>query len=109
MVTIRLTPAERDAAEWAIDPMSCYWADQVEDGEVATMPDLPELVGDDLKLPEHEEVWADFLYRLEEQLPDMAHDQRGFESPQRLNADVRVAKSLARKIREVTGYTGAVL
>jgi hypothetical protein len=106
---VGLTAGEADAAEWAIEPMACYWADQLDDGEIDAEPELPVLRGHTLRLPHDPAVWQDFLYRLEEQLPDMASQRRGFETAQRLSADVRIARSLARKIREAAGYTGPVL
>ena len=96
-IVMTLTKAQADVAAWALDPMGEY----AESGDADYTPnDLPELRGVVLVLPNLGSV-SDLLYRLEEQLPDMARAECVPEG-------ARVALNLAAKIRAVTGYTGPV-
>jgi len=107
---VRLTAAELELADWAIDPMGDYWVEQVEEGVVEREPELlPSVEGSDLLLPMDLDVIEDFLYRLEEQAIDMANDEaRGRPGDMYKNAVPlrRPVLSLARKIRQVAAEAG---
>jgi len=92
-----MTKAEADIAAWALDAMIDYAGD--EDAAYGES-DLPTIAGTVLRFPTTRSV-SDILYRLEEQLPDMAR-QAGTQR------SLRAAANLASKIREATGYTGSV-
>lgn len=101
--TVPMTAAEAKVAEWAVDPMEDYWAMAVEEQDGVVMPPMPRVERAVLHLPDHDGVVADLLYRLEEQLPDMADGAMPHERAQ-ARADVRVGAKLAEKIRQATGY-----
>lgn len=89
--TIRLSAAEFEVADWAIDPMEDYWEEKVRAGEEAIVPALPELnrKGRTMRLFPESDVIEDFLYRLEIQYEDM-----GAAGP-----ELRASRGLAKKIR----------
>jgi hypothetical protein len=47
---VRLTAAELELADWAIDPMGAYWSDVVEDEDEDEPEDLPRTEGTGLHL-----------------------------------------------------------
>lgn len=111
---IKLTKGEAEWASWAIDPMEDFWNEQVEDGEVDEAPPLPRLEGSVLVLPDHADVIEDFLFRIEEQAPDMVDDEAqerharvtgrgdiGYEG--RRGSMMRPLNNLAQKIRRAAG------
>ena len=85
-ISVNLTPKQKEIAEWAIDPMSDYFEEQFESGEMDYMPEMPVirrvtngLYAGVLELPEDADVVSDFLYRILVQFQDMcAAEQRGF-------------------------------
>lgn len=92
--TISITAAERGHAEWALDPMM-----DIPDAEDwYTDADLPLVFKTELVFPSVSMAVDDLLYRLEEQLADMA-DQEGKRYP-------RAAGTLAQKIRDTAGVAG---
>lgn len=96
---IRLTAKQIDMAEWALDAMASYLAD--DDGAAVdyTEDDLPTIDGDAICF-QNDRAVADMLYRFEKQIPDMARDW-----PETRGA-VIVARAVAVKIRDVMHYTG---
>lgn len=98
-IEIALTPAEREAALWAIDVMPDYFAELVNDGEISAIPPIPKVNGSTLHLPNDPESIADLLSRFEVQAPDMIDS---FE-PAKSRAFVRTTSRLARKIRQAIG------
>ena len=72
---VRLTPAQFEAVEWALDAMLDYWLDEVDeadpDGEVPRPVVLPTLKGKTLDVENvHESVLHDLRYRLTEHRDD---------------------------------------
>jgi hypothetical protein len=96
MPKVKMTPKQREWAEWAIDPMEDYWEELVRDGSETHIPPLPEVEGNILKLPKNQDVIEDFLYRLEDQAQDMSYSEGDF-------GGARSARGLANKIRKATG------
>ena len=100
---VRLTAAELELADWAIDPMGDYWEDvQNSDLNEAPPEDLPRTEGNDLIIPADVRVIEDFLYRVEIHAVDLANKQ----FPKKDTASIRTAQSLGRKIREFAASVG---
>lgn len=77
---ISLTPRQKEIAEWAIDPMHDFFAEQFESGEMIYMPEMPSIRKDTdhLEVPEDGEVIGDLLYRLLNLFQDICSDaQKG--------------------------------
>ena len=79
MRAIKLTTAQHEAVEWALDAMQDYWLDEIEeadpDGEVPRPVVLPALRGRALDIENvHGSVLADLKYRLTEQRNDLMED-----------------------------------
>lgn len=95
MKTITLTKAQASMAEWALDAMESYAFE--EDNEGYGEADVPKLKDLALNFPtSNDEMIDDFLYRLEEQLPDVAD---GADTDAQKNGAIRTASNLADKIR----------
>jgi len=103
--SIALTPAERKWAEWAVDPMGEYWVERAENGD-AVPTELPILLGRLLLIPQEELVVVDLLYRVEVQATDIT-EEHAVESGRPAATLLRPIRSLARKIRDATGYRGS--
>ena len=101
--TITLTAKQANMVAWAIDPMEDFFLGMLEEGEINAMPPMPSLAGRALTLPADVYVVADLLYRLEDQLPDMAASELNTEG------DVRAARNAADAIRAAAGYAGPAL
>jgi hypothetical protein len=89
-ILITLTPRQKEIAEWAIDPMSDYFEEQFESGEMIYMPEMPfiERDTDHLNIPEDAEVIGDLLYRLLNLFQDICDaEQRGFVATHIVNVD----------------------
>lgn len=100
---IKLTPAQVRHAEWALDPMADCAGDE-EGGFEYGPDDLPRVEGDELVFPTgNRAVIDDLVYRLREQLPDMAKDDYDarFAGSFRHASSVRAAAALADKVREL--------
>jgi hypothetical protein len=95
---IKLTPAEKKWAEWAIDPMLDYFEEQVRLGEMKQMPELPQIEKDELLIPANPDVQDDLLYRLQKQAPDVCETDA--DSAMQAAARCRSALRLAKKIEE---------
>jgi hypothetical protein len=95
---IRLTAGEIDAIEWALDPMADYWCSAEgayeRDGQEYATDHLPTLFGDELVLSAVDEINSDLLYRVCEQLPDMAKSEPVATS----RGQQRVSDSLHQKL-----------
>ena len=69
---IQMTPAEKDWATWAIDPMFDMWCDKdgawERDGIIYNENNLPRIEGSNLILSNILEINEDLLYRLEDQI-----------------------------------------
>lgn len=96
----RLGARQIDVAEWAICPMHDHWVDEISEtfrseGYCYRDHDMPRVEGSTLVL-EHcaDELIADLLYRLGDQLPSMAF---GSADP-KLVADARAGERLADRI-----------
>jgi hypothetical protein len=98
---VRLTAAELELADWAIDPMGAYWSDVVEDEDEDEPEDLPRTEGNNLIIPTDVRVIGDFLYRVEIHVVDLANKQEPRDT-----ALIRTARSLGRKIREFAASVG---
>ena len=91
---MKLTHAQAVVVEWAIDPM----LDIADNPEMAqefgyTSDQLPILHGTSLDLSRcNEDSLADLLYRIEEQMVDMAEDERAY-------ATMGMCRKLADAIR----------
>lgn len=110
MLRVKLTLAQAEAVAWAIAPMSDHWTTEdgadARDGDVIPGSDLPRIVPDGTRktskiliLSPRDEVNEDLLYRLEEQLPDMARQSSGFENSDELRRSTKAALNAARRIR----------
>jgi hypothetical protein len=75
MHELKLTAFEADTAEWAISPMGDMFENQMEEGELDAMPELPEVRGGVLYMPDNRDVIEDFIYRIENQLVDMTLEE----------------------------------
>jgi len=95
---ISMTPAQKDQAEWALDPMGDFATDGEADERLYGEGDLPTIDGAVLTFPRPSVAVDDILYRLTEQLRDMA-DQAGERYP-------RAATVLAEKIRVAAMLAG---
>lgn len=95
-----LTKKQLELVEWALGPMADFWCTEEgayeRDGEVYQESDLPRIQFGQLFLSTVEEINEDLLYRLEEQLPDMASQDVGNATP----GDAKRAKDAARIIRK---------
>jgi len=124
-ILISLTPRQKEIAEWAIDPMSDFFEEQFESGEMIYMPEMPfvERDTDHLNIPEDKEVIGDLLYRLLNLFQDICDaERRGFvathivgmdgitrrnvegerkrqEEAAKAKGDATSARQLARKIK----------
>jgi hypothetical protein len=122
---IALTAAEADAVNWAFGAMSDYWNAACEPGSTPD-PDAEGVTENDLAVPvgaqmpflswgakagsgaaltlsTWEEVNDDLLYRIGQQLPDMADDAKsigGDFTPQAAGRTVGMCNRLAAKLRE---------
>lgn len=110
MLRVKLTLAQAEVVAWAIAPMSDHWTTEdganARNGEVIPESDLPRLEPDGtrktsviLVLSPRDDVNDDLLYRLEEQLPDMARQSSGFEDGDELRRSTKAAYNAARRIR----------
>ncbi len=114
---VKLTLSQQEAVEWAIGPMHDHWCTEdgahARDGKVYGDCDLPRVLAgmngesrktaDRLILTSHGEISEDLLYRLEEQLPDMARQAPGDQEIQRASGHARkAAASIRRAMREAT-------
>lgn len=94
-IKIALTPAEKDAADWAIDPME----DSKDElfGEDAI---LPRIEGNFLVLHKNKDVLEDLIYRLTEQAKDMYRkipkDHEHYDA-----VFIKAGKSLAKKLKKI--------
>jgi hypothetical protein len=105
---------QQEVAEWAIGGMYDYWCIDAS-GWVKDLPPgyceaetecksedaLPKLDGTILHLSDDPDVLADFLYRVEEQLPDINED-RFDDEPDLFPPSQR----LAERVRKATGFQG---
>ena len=97
MITLILTKAEADHADWALDPMRDHASDDPEESRYPETA-VPTLAGNQLTFPSDDRaVPLDMLYRLEVQLAEMAGGE-GVRSS-------RSAKTLAQKIRTAFAVT----
>jgi len=104
-VAISMTPAERNWASWALDPMWEYWCTESgayeRDGEMYEEVSLPRIDGNSLFLSDIPEINEDLLYRLEDQTS--ATSECDANSEQQISARCRSAFNLANKIRSILG------
>lgn len=106
-----LTKQQAEQVEWAIGPMHDHWCTEdgayARDGEVLAddlMPTLEPEIGRNgpkanrvrLLLSPNAEVNADLLYRVGEQLPQMAEQD---DDPEANRATVKAARNAAARIR----------
>ena len=95
--SLNLTLAEAEQASWAIDPMHDHASDDPAEGRYSPEA-VPDLDGLRMTFPTADRaVPLDMLYRLEEQLAEMAKDS-GERYP-------RSARTLAAKIRTAFAVT----
>lgn len=101
-MAVHLTKAQMDAVAWALDPMSDYWCSEEgaheRDGEVYPESALPCIKHEDLFLSTVPEINEDLLYRLEEQLPDMA--SQGDAPRNGATAGLRAAAKIRQAMKE---------
>lgn len=104
-VLIAITLAEKEWADWALDPMWEYWTTESgayeRDGQIYEESHLPRIEGNNLFISDIPEINEDLLYRLEEQAPAVAECDA--VSEQQKSARCRSSFSLAQKIRGVMG------
>jgi hypothetical protein len=78
METIKLTPKQFEAVEWALDVMPEHWCTEDgcygRDGELYSEDKVPYIVDKTLVLSSVVEINEDLLYRLDTQLYDMTND-----------------------------------
>ena len=97
MITLILTKAETDRANWALDPMRDHASDDPEESRYPEKA-VPTLAGNQLTFPSDDRaVPLDMLYRLEVQLAEMAKDNDEHYP--------RAARRLASKIRTAFAVT----
>jgi hypothetical protein len=99
---VQMTPAEKNWADWAIDPMRDYWCDEEgaysRDGDIYDENQIPKIEGNNLILSDTYEINEDLLYRLEEMSYDVAYCDA---TAQEQSARCRSAFTLAKKIRGI--------
>lgn len=98
---LQLTKAQAKAIEWAISPMQDIALDPHMSQDFGYgEAHLPKLEGNTLDISEcNQDAIADLLYRIEEQLPDMAHDEGKW-------ATIGMCGRLSVRIRKATGFEG---
>ena len=110
MTTVKLTLAQVEQVEWALSPMPDYWCTEhgahERDGEVLPDTAIPTIAPHKqtsrlLVLSAYREVNEDLLYRLEDQLPDMARQASGFDGNR---GGIKAARNAALRIRQAMKY-----
>lgn len=103
ILNIILTPAEKEWADWAIDPMYDHWCTKEgawdREGEILEENIIPIVQNNNLLIPNNSEIIEDLLYRLEQQAYDVCETDSSSE--QQKIARYRSAKNLANKIRNI--------
>ena len=94
-IKIKVTPAEKEWALWAIDAMPDYFEELVRDGEIERMPPLPKVEENVLIVPNDPDVLNELLYRIAEQASDVCETDA---TPLQAAARRRTPLKLARKI-----------
>ena len=100
-IKIKMTPAEKKWALWAIDAMPDYFQDLVREGEIERMPPLPKVEGNFLILPNDSDVLDDFLYRIGEQAPDVCEtDATAVQAAARRRTPLKLARKILDQIQK---------
>jgi len=94
-----VTRVEREILEWAMDAMEDFWASDPDDDGIEH--ELPRLDHGKLVLPDDDDVIDDLLYRLEEQLSDMAEQE--CEQKRAARGAAKAGRNLAEKVRLAVG------
>lgn len=94
-IKIKMTPAEKRWALWAIDAMPDYFEELVREGEIERVPPLPKVEGNVLVLPNDSDVLDDFLYRIGEQAPDVCEtDATAVQAAARRRTPLKLARKI---------------
>ena len=98
MIAVELTPAQKSHAEWALDPMTDVVREDDLEDRWYEEADLPTIEGSRLIFPRPSLAVDDMLYRLTEQLRQMAE-----QAHERYPLS---AETLARKIKVAAAAEG---
>lgn len=105
-LTVKLTQAQVEQVQWALDPMMDFWCSESEaharGGAVYDEWALPKLNGLTLELSPHDEINGDLCYRLEEQLPAMAQADGSMTAKNHARAGLNAAERI-RKVHPNLG------
>ncbi len=102
-MVVSVTPAQAEIAKWAIEPMAEYSESPDAGFQEKDIPSVQKKAGSRVLVFPSSLAVGDFLYRIEEQLPDMAsHSDDEGRQPGSTNSHVAAARRLGEKIRALT-------
>ena len=94
-IKIKMTPAEKEWALWAIDAMPDYFEELVRDGEIERMPPLPKVEENVLIVPDDPDVLNELLYRIAEQASDVCEtDATALQAAARRRTPLKLARKI---------------